>query len=341
MKLLVLGGTLFVGRAVVEQALVLGHEVAMFNRGKTNPGLFPDVEHIVGDRNIDVAGLRGRKFDAAIDTSAYYPRQVATVVEAIGNGIGHYTFVSSVSAYADHDTPGADESDALATVTDPGNELTGGDYGGFKALCERVLEAALPGRVHCVRAGLIAGPYDPTDRFGHWVNRLATVDRVLAPEPSGQPVQIIDVRDLARWILASAEAGLAGAFNATGPCRSFSDMLEAIKRGVDSRSELVWVAESFLIDHGVEPWTDLPLWLPPDSVPGHRGFMQRSNARATALGLTTRPIEDTAEATLEWLRSQRETPARPDYGNRPAAAGLTPDREHRLLDAWIRHTDPD
>ena len=119
MKLLVLGGTLFVGRAVVEHALVLGHDVAMFNRGRTNPGLFPDVEHIVGDRNVDVAGLRGRRFDAVIDTSAYYPRQVAMVVEAIGNGIGHYTFLSSVSAYADHGTPGADEGDALATVADP------------------------------------------------------------------------------------------------------------------------------------------------------------------------------------------------------------------------------
>lgn len=339
MKLLVLGGTLFVGRAVVDRALVLGHDVAMFNRGRTNPGLFPDVEHIVGDRNTDVGGLTGRRFDAVIDTSGYYPRQVATVVEAIGNGIGHYTFLSSVSAYADHDTPGADERAALATVADPGREKPGSDYGGFKALCEHALEAALPGRVHCVRAGLIAGPYDSTDRFGYWVERLATADRVLAPEPSEQPVQIIDVRDLAQWILASSEDGLAGAFNATGPSRSFSHMLEAIKRGVHSRSELVWATEDFLVDRGVEPWTDLPLWLPSHSLPGYRGFMQRSNARATALGLTTRPIEDTAQATLEWLRSRSEASPTRDYGNPPAGSGLTPDREHQLLDAWARRAD--
>jgi len=338
MKILVLGGTLFVGRAIVEHAVALGHDVTMFNRGQTNPTLFPDIEHIVGDRNVDVGALAGRSFDAVIDTSGYFPRQVSSIVEVVGSGIDHYTFLSSVSVYADHDTPDADEEGELTAVADPDVEAQGSDYGGFKALCERTLEAALPGRVHCVRAGLIAGPYDSTRRFGYWVERLATEDQVLAPEPSEAPVQIIDVRDLAEWILESAEAGLAGAFNATGPSQTFLHTLEAIKRGVHSRSKLVWATEAFLVDHGVEPWTDLPLWLPPHSVPGHRGFMQRSNARAAALGLVTRPIEDTAEATLEWLRTQPGSPATRDYGNPAAGPGLAPDRQRRLLDAWERHT---
>jgi 2'-hydroxyisoflavone reductase len=337
MKTLVLGGTRFVGRTIVERALVLGHDVTIFNRGRTNAGLFPDIENIVGDRNNGLAGLTGRSFDAVIDTSAYFPRQVSLVIETLGNGIGHYTFLSSVSAYADHNEPGADERAALATVSDPEVEELGSSYGGFKALCERELDAALPGRAHHVRAGLIAGPYDTTNRFGYWVDRLASAKRVLVPEPPDQPVQLIDVRDLAAWILGAAAAGVVGAFNATGPSLSIRHVLDAIMRAVDSRPKLEWVAEDFLIEHGVEPWTDLPLWLPPRSVPSHRGFMQRSNARATNLGLMTRPVEETADATLEWLRSRSEGAEPRDYGNPLAAAGLAPAREQQLLDAWSLH----
>ncbi len=334
MRVLVLGGTLFVGRAIVERARVLGHDVTIFNRGRTNAGLFPEVEHIVGDRNTDLSSLAGRTFDAVVDTSAYFPRQVVAVADTIGDGIGHYTFVSSASVYADHDIPDADEDAPLAEVADPEVEELGPDYGGFKALCERELDARLPGRVHHVRSGLIAGPYDPTNRFTYWVERLSRGGRVLAPEPPDQPVQFIDVRDLADWMLVAAQAGITGSFNAVGPQQTLRRVLEAVVTAVDSSGHLDWIREDFLMDQGVEPWTDLPLWLPPLSVPTHSAFMQRSNRRAVDLGLTISSIEDTVVATREWLRAEPPGSVDKDYGVSLPDAGITAARERELLELW-------
>jgi 2'-hydroxyisoflavone reductase len=337
MRILVMGGTRFVGRAVVDAALAAGHDVTLFNRGRTAPDLFSGVERIVGDRNGDLAGLRGREFDAVIDPSAYFPRQVEAVVEALGPGIPHYTFVSSVSVYAGHDTPGADETAARATVSKPGAEDLDADYGAWKARCEDVLDAALPGRVHHVRAGLVVGPADNTRRFTWWVARLARGGRVLAPEPADQPVQVIDVRDLAGWIVRAAEDGVTGALNATGApgAHTLGSMLEVIRRVTGERSQLAWVGEDFLIDNDVQPFTDLPLWLPPRIAPTHVGFFARDNARAVAAGLRLRALRDTVAAVRDEVAAGPGAhPSPRDYGNTLPEPGLAPAREAELLRAW-------
>ena len=332
MKILVLGGTLFVGRVVVEHALDAGHDVSLFNRGKTHPGLFPEAEHIRGDRNQDLSGLAGRRFDAVVDTSAYFPRQVVAITEVLGP-IEHYTLVSSASVYADQSIPGMDESAALAVVEDPTVEELGENYGGFKALCESALEQALPGRVHSVRAGLIVGPYDSTGRFSYWVERLSRNGKVLAPDPADQPVQFIDVRDLADWILLAAARGLSGPMNAIGTPGSMTmaSLLEGTRRLVPGDSELTWVAKEFLLEHDVEPWSELPLWLP---LPAFAGFMSRSNDRAVRNGLSFRPLADTVIATRDWLAEAGHTNKGEDSGVSRTPAGLTPAREQELLHAW-------
>jgi 2'-hydroxyisoflavone reductase len=337
MRILVLGGTRFVGRAVVEAALSAGHDVTLFNRGRTAPELFGGVERIVGDRNGDLAGLRGRAFDAVIDPSAYFPRQVTAVIEALGPDVPHYTFVSSVSVYARHDEPGADESAARATVTKPDTEDLDADYGAWKARCEDALDDALPGRAHHVRAGLVVGPADNTRRFTWWVARLARGGRVLAPEPADQPVQIIDVRDLAEWIVRAAEAGVTGPLNATGNpgAHTLGSVLEVIRRVTGERSRLTWVGEDFLIDNGVQPFTDLPLWLPPRTAPTHVGFFARDNARAVAAGLRLRDLRETVAAVRDEVAAGPAPVASPrDYGNALPEPGLAPVREAELLRAW-------
>jgi 2'-hydroxyisoflavone reductase len=345
-RLLVLGGTLFLGRAVVDLALECGHEVTLFNRGRTNPGLYPHVEHVTGDRDHDLTGLAGRSFDAVVDTSGYFPRQIRSVVSALGP-VGHYTFVSSVSAYADHSAPGADESAELATVTDPSAEDLDVDYGGFKAQCESTLDQLVrlgpaaqrsgPRRVHHVRAGLIVGPYDDTGRFTYWVRRIAAGGTVLAPEPRDQPVQLIDVRDLARWILHAVATNVTGALNAVGTPggHTMGSLLSTIARVAGSDAQLEWVAEPFLLERKVKPWSDLPLWLPPASMPTHAGFMSRGNRAALDAGLQLRPVEDTVTAILAQL-AREEARMTKDFGTQLPEAGLSPTREAELLAQW-RH----
>ncbi len=336
MRILILGGTLFLGRAVVDHALAAGREVTLLNRGRTNPGLYPDVETIVGDRDGDLQQLHGRTFDAVVDTSGYFPRQVRAVVDALDANIGHYTFVSSVSAYADSSVPGAGETADLATVEDPSLEGLGQNYGGFKALSEAALDHALPGRAHHVRAGLIVGPHDNTGRFTYWVDRIAAGGTVLAPGPQDQPVQFIDVRDVARWILHAADRNIAGAINATGTpgLMTLESVLDEIDNVTGGRAELTWVDEEFLLGRGVKPWDELPLWLPPRSVPSHAGHMSRSNARALELGLELRPLADTISAIRgESIHRPEQAPPK-DFGNDLPQPGLTPEAEASLLSDW-------
>ena len=210
-----MGGTLFAGRAVVAEALDAGHDVTTFNRGQTNPTLFDgDVEKLIGDRNDDLDLLAGRSYDVVVDTSAYLPRHVTSVVEALDSQIGHYSFVSSCSVYASHERIGADESDPVAElpahVDRDDAESVEANYGPLKALCERALDEVLPGRAHHCRAGLIVGPHDDVGRFGYWLERVAGGGEVLAPGPPDNPMQLIDVRDLANWLLVAAEAGVTG-----------------------------------------------------------------------------------------------------------------------------------
>ncbi len=332
MRVLVLGGTVFVGRHIVETALEAGHEVSIFTRGQHGPELFPEVERLRGDRDGDLSALATGEWDAVVDTSGYFPRQVRGSAEALAGRVGHYTFISSGSVYADQSVGGrAEDARVIELPSDEPEGLGSPEaYGGFKVLCERAAEDVLPGRVLSVRAGLIVGPYDPTNRFTYWVTRLARGGSTLAPEPRSQPVQWIDARDLAEWILRSAEDRLSGVFNAIGPTEpcTLGELLERMR----GDAELVWADERWLHEQGVEPFQDLPLWLAPTVDPDWAAFFGMDASKAIAAGLRFRPLEDTVRATLAW--AQRETPGPKDIGVAMQPGGLAPDRERELLAAW-------
>jgi 2'-hydroxyisoflavone reductase len=309
----------------VEAALARGHEVTLFNRGQTNPDLFPEVETLRDDRDGDLSPLRGRSWDAVVDPSARIPRWVRATAEQLTDVVEHYTFISSGSVYADTSRPGVDENGPVHTVADETvEEITDAEtYGALKVLCERAAEERMPGRVLSVRAGLIVGPYDPTGRFTYWVHRIARGGDVLAPEPRLQPVQFIHGRDLAEWIVTMAERRQAGVFNATGPEQPLTteQLLEECIAATGSDARLVWVDESFLVENGVEAWSDLPLWLAPEANPGDAAFLAVNVSKAVRAGLRFRPL---AETLLETLEGAEPTPD----------AGLSPDREEELLEAW-------
>ena len=272
MRILVLGGTAFVGRAFVEAAVEAGHEVTLFNRGRTAPDLFADLEHIAGDRRVELRILSGRRFDAVYDSSGYRPDDVARAVA--GLDADRYVFVSTISVYADPSVAGQDEHAPLRE--------RGDDYGALKVACERML----PADALIVRPGVVAGPHDPTDRFAHWVRARAAGDRFQAPAPPERPVQLIDARDLADFTLAQLEAGAIGPFNVAGEATAFAAMLAACP----GNGTADWVAGS----------DRFPLW-----VPFEDGFVV-SVERALAGGLRRRPLSETAAATLEWLWGSRQ-----------------------------------
>ncbi len=333
MKLLVLGGTRFLGRHVVAAALARGDQVTIFHRGRTEPALFPECEHVLGDRDTDLARLDGRSWDAVVDTCGFVPRVVDLAVRTLGPRIGHYVFVSSISVYRDPVPVGADETAPLASLDDPATEeVTGATYGALKAACERAAEAALPGRVTSVRAGLLVGPWDYTDRFPYWVRRLVEGGDVLVPDAASQPLQLIDARDLADWILGAIERRASGPFNLTGPAEplTFGGCLDTIQRALASSARRIPVPAAFLGEQKVAPWSELPLW-----VPEVDGFLSVSLARARAAGLAFRPLEATVRDTWDWIR-QTGGPA--GAGSTilasPPPASLTREREQDLLAAW-------
>jgi 2'-hydroxyisoflavone reductase len=323
MKVLILGGTLFLGRHLAAAALERGREVTLFNRGLTNPDLFPEAERLQGDRDGDLSAFAGRSWDAVVDTSARFPRWVHEFASIAGDRIGHYTFVSSISVYADTSRPGTDETAAVHIAADETvEEIPDAEtYGALKALCERVAEL-MPGRALSIRPGLIVGLHDDSGRFAYWVHRIAAGGDVLAPEPREQPVQLIDARDLAGWILDLAERGEVGVFNATGLDRplTMETLLAEIVSSTKSDARLVWIDERFLVDAGVEAWSDLPLWLAPNIDPAHAGFLSIDVSKALAAGLAFRPLSETVQDTLT-------------HAERTADAGLDPERERELLAA--------
>jgi nucleoside-diphosphate-sugar epimerase len=327
-RLLVLGGTVFLGRAVVESALAGGHEVTLFTRGRTNPGLFPDAERLRGDRDGDLRALEGRTWEAVVDTCGFVPRIVRQSAELLEAAVERYVFVSSVSAYADLSSP-PDESAPLAQLEDADSEEVMRDYGGLKAACERVVEDVFGDRATIVRPGLIVGPHDPTGRFTYWPRRVAGGGAVLAPGPPEAPVQIIDVRDLGDWLVALAKRGPGGAFNAIGPSEplTFGEMLEACRAATGSGAKLVWVDGERLVEAGVEPWSDLPLWLPGDE---HAGMLRTPVARAVAAGLRFRPLAVTIVDTLAWDAEVGGEPPRQEDG-RYKAQTISRERESELL----------
>ena len=335
MKILILGGTVFLGRALVAAALARGHELTLFNRGKTNPQLFPEVESLHGDRALDLGPLTQtvRRWDVVIDTCGYLPRVVRLSAETLVERADQYTFISSLSVYADAGQPGIDERGEVGKLADESVEVVDGDtYGPLKALCEQAVERVLPDRNLVIRPGLIVGPYDPTDRFTYWPHRAAQGGEVLAPGEPGSPVQLIDVRDLAKWTVAMVEARASGIYNATGPERPLpmGELLDTCRAAGGGGASFTWVDETFLLAQGVQPWSELPLWIPA-SDPSSAGFHRFDCRKAIAAGLRFRPIEDTVRATLAW-----------DAG-RPAGhtwrAGITREREAELQEKWrqVKH----
>jgi 2'-hydroxyisoflavone reductase len=327
MKLLILGGTIFLGRHLVEAALEGNHDVTLFNRGQHNPDLFPDVEKLRGDRKDNLSALEGRRWDAVIDTSGYTPRVVRQSAELLADQVDHYTFVSSLSVYADFSQPGIDENAPVGRLDDPTvEEVTGETYGPLKALCEEAAEAAMPGRVCTVRPGLIVGPHDPTDRFTYWPVRMAAGGEVLAPAGPDFLIEFTDVCDLAEWMIQVAEARVTCVYNASGPGYQLTmgEFLATCREVSGSDAHFVWADADFLAEQRVQPWSDLPLWVGDD--PSMAGFSAFDSSRAIAQGLTFRPVEETISATLAWAQRR---PA--DHQWR---AGLSPAREQEVLQAW-------
>ncbi len=326
MKILFLGGTRFMGYFAAKYALARGHEVTLFNRGKSAPDAFPQAEQIVGDRDADIKRLRGRQWDAVIDTSGYVPRIVHKSAEVLADAVSQYLFVSSISAYAEPFTPGQDETAPLEVLADPTTEDVSAHYGGLKALCERIVQDAQGKRTLIVRPDVFVGPRDHTGRFDYWVRRVAKGGEMLAPASPDLPLQFIDARDLGEWMIRLVETQTTGIFNAVGPKQplTWGEFLDTCKSVSGSDVYFTWVAEKFLLDHNVAPWQDLPLWLPEESKAGH----MISNRRAIAADLTYRPLTETVTDTLNWLNE--DMPAALER-QRNALSG---EREQALLQEW-------
>ena len=321
MKLLVLGGTKFLGRATVEAALARGHEVTLFNRGETNPELHPEAEKLRGDREHDLSALEGRSWDAVIDPSGYVPHVVRASAEALADSTGHYLFISSVSVYGDFSGP-RDEASPLEELAEdkPDDRLLEdySNYGALKVLCERAVSETIPDRNALVRPGLIVGPHDPTGRFTYWPHRIARGGEVLVPGPPEQTVQFIDVRDLASWVIDLSENKTAGSFNAINEGVSWQALAETCRDVAGSDASFTYVDGDYLVEQVVGQWMELPLWLhDADAV----GMHMTDVSRAIAAGLTFRPLEDTVRGTL-------------DEAETTDAAGMAPEREEELLAAW-------
>jgi 2'-hydroxyisoflavone reductase len=324
MRILVLGGTLFLGRHVVDAALAGGHYVTLFNRGQTRPELFPEVEKLRGDRDGALGALAGRDFDAVVDTTGYLPRVVEATIDALGD-VAHYTFVSSVSVYADLSRP-ADEDAPTAVLEQETEDYRSAAYGPLKALCENVVRSRFRD-AFVVRPGLIVGPWDPTGRFTYWPERFLDPGPVLAPAPPGDAAQVIDARDLADWIVAGAERHLSGTFNAVAPATTRAELIETCRLAAGSDAEVVWIDPDFLAEEDVGEWMELPLWL---HDPAYAAMLSTPSDRALAAGLAVRPLVETVAATLEWIAA--EDHAQSD----PRPAGLAREKEQAVLAAWAK-----
>jgi 2'-hydroxyisoflavone reductase len=327
-KLLILGGTVFLGRHLVEAALTRGHEVTLFNRGQHNANLYPAVEKLRGDRDGGLDALRGRRWDAVVDTCGYVPRLVRASADALKDAVDRYAFISTISVYRDLSASGADEEAPVGMLDDEATEEVSGEtYGPLKALCERAAERAMPGRVLTIRLGLIVGPHDPTGRFTYWPRCVAQGGDMLAPAPADRRVQFIDARDLAAWTVRMVEAKARGTYNATGPDESltFGQLLDACVDAGRADARPVWVDEAFLLEQGIEPWVEVPLWIP-QADERLRGFLAIDVRKALGAGLTIRPLADTVRNTLAW---DATCPSDAEH-----TAGLRPEREAMVLRAW-------
>lgn len=322
LKLLILGGTGFLGPHTVRAALARGHEMTLFNRGRTNTHLFPELEKLKGDRDGRLDALKGRQWDAVIDTSGYVPRIVKMSAELLKDSVKHYVFISTISVYPGFGTDNypITEDSEVATMPDPTDETVRKFYGPLKVLCEEQAEAAFPGRCTNIRPGLIVGPGDPTDRFSYWPKRVMDGGRILAPGDGTTLVQAIDARDLGEWTIHCIERQVFGVYNATGydaPI-TFEEFLHGAKCAINHKCDFEWASEEFLADQKVRPFMQMPLWIPAAALP----YVHVE--KAIDAGLTFRPIAITAADTAEWIRSDRNP-------KKPWRTGITAEHEKALL----------
>jgi 2'-hydroxyisoflavone reductase len=330
MKILIVGGGIFVGRAVVEAALARGHGVTVFNRGKTTASFPPGVGWIRGDRDGDLAVLGGQTWDAVIDTCAYLPNQVHSLLRTLAGRVGHYQLVSSVAAYASLVAPGIDEGQPTAPPLDPvPAAMTPDVYGPLKSMCEHAALRDGPRCTSLVRPGIIIGPWDPTGRFTYWVRRLSAGGEVLAPGEAAAPLQVIDVRDVAGLMVALVESDASGAYNAVGPESplTWGGMLAATAQELKTPVALTWVDDDFIAAQKTGDWSQLPLYLPAAAAK-FAGMYRVDGRLARRHGLRLRPLAETAADVARWLQD-------------PAAAagkqmGLSSAREQELLAQWHR-----
>lgn len=322
MKILIIGGTRFVGRHLVNSARAHGHDVTLFNRGKSNPGLFRRVKTIRGDRETDLNQLSGQ-WDAVIDTCGYLPRVVRLSAEALKDKVGRYVYISSISVYASFKKIGVNESDPVGSLADESvEEITGETYGPLKALCEKVVQDVYGPRSLIIRPGLIVGPHDPTDRFTYWPLRIAKGSDVLAPDRPDAMTQFIDARDLADFIIKLIDQNVSGTFNAASNPVTLSTVFETCKRISKSNANFKWAPVDFLEKHNVAPWSDMPIWI--SEVGDDAGVSQVDISKAINAGLTFTPLAQTIKDIYDWEFERPE--------GYELKAGLKPEREKELLE---------
>jgi len=333
LDVLILGGTGFIGPHQVRYARARGHKVAIFNRGRTRPDLFPNVEALRGDRDPEVndglSALEGRKFDVVIDNSGYVPRLVRASAELLKDNTSRYLFISTISVYASNDTPGADESAPVGTLDDPTvEEVDGVTYGPLKAYCEQAAQEAFGDRATIVRPGLIVGPGDPTDRFTYWPIRVDRGGEVLAPGDGATLTQFIDARDLVAFTIHLLENDTGGVYNATGPEShlSMAEFLYGLRAVTTGNIDFTWASADFLAEQQVAPWQQMPCWIPDEGE--YAGFGSRDISTALKQGMTFRSLANTATDTLRWWKSL------PAERTSQMRAGLPPEREAEVLAAW-------
>ena len=338
-KILILGGTGFLGPATIEVAQARGHQVTMFNRGKTRPGLFPGVAKLHGDRDPKkdegLKALETGTWDAVIDNSGYYPRMVGASAALLAPRVKQYLYISSISAYKEPNPENGTEDAPLATLADPTVETMGKDYanyGGLKALCEQAAQKAMPGHTAIIRPGFIVGPDDPTGRFTYWPVRFDKGGELAVPGLPTDPVAIIDVRDLAAWLVHLVEQGTMGVFNACGPEKrlAWGSLVEAFQKIGSPAAKPVWIPTEFMLK---QEGIDFPIWAP--FTGETKGFHTWRNDRAVKAGLRFRPAVETARDTLAWFKTQEKAEK-----GRTKLAGPSAEQEAKLIASWRESTQP-
>jgi 2'-hydroxyisoflavone reductase len=341
MKVLILGGTRFLGRALVEEALKRGHEITLFNRG-TNNQIFPEVEQLIGNRDSDVSLLENRKWDVVMDTCGFVPHQIKKVAAVLGDNIEHYTFISSISVYKDWIPLNISEdyhlqslpSENILKDVEEGTISPYEYYGALKVLCEAEAEKHWPGHVLHIRAGQLVGPFDYTDRLPYWVQRVAQGGKVLVPGHPDRPVQLIDIKDVATWAFNMAENRKVGKFNVTGPDYELTmeELLNNCKAVTIGDAEFVWADEQFVLGHKIQPWTEMPLWIPEHfplkgETDPWKGASFISVEKAVNAGLSFRPLEDTIHDVYLWEKARQDSERK---------TGISRERELELLETWYQ-----